>query len=393
MAVELAPEPKVAVASWSFHEEFEDPLVDPRFTPQEFMEICAEKLGIRAVEFLYTHLTDSANPEHPPLERLQQIKDRAAELGVQIICLAVHNDFVNRNARDRNSDIDYVVRCIETAHEFSAGLVRINAGISRCSAEVIPLFIDSVRQVTEKSPYVGFNGPDRIGLVLENQGGITQDAYNLMDIMLRAEAELGPEVLGVCLDTGNNVATDCIRAIKLLARTSTPVPAKVDSDQWTPSQEKQRYAAQRIHTLRLLAGSTGSEWPEVPPLSLDAVDQSLLNKSYISHVHAKSYSIDPTTGPIASVQMEYTHLLWQLFLSHYDGYYSIEYEGQAGYSKDEPRERDQDEADTERNAGNAPEEPPHEKRRANTMEAVRNLKRLIETTYSDYQRDVAEVTP
>jgi len=401
MPTDLAPKPKMAVASWSFHEEFNDPVVKPPFSPEEFMETCARDVQIPYVELLYTHLMHPVSPgetgeqssvEHPTQDRLEAIRNRAEELGVKIVCLAVNNDFVSSGATERSADIEYVIECVERAHQLGAGLVRINAGISRCSGEVVATFIDSVKQVRDGSPHLQHTGPGSVRLVLENQGGITQDAYNLMDIMLRAESELGPNVLGVCLDTGNSTATDCVKCIKLLARTSLPCRMDVDPEQWTPSREKQRYAAQRLQTARLLSRSLDPSLQDPSWPRLELVDQSSLNKNFIAHVHAKSYSLNPL-APLCSLQTDYSHILWQLFLSRYDGYFSVEYEGQEGFSDGGPYEYEEEEPYTERTTFEARGPLGPRQRRQNTVDAIRNLRRLIMDTYRDYAQDMRGDTP
>jgi sugar phosphate isomerase/epimerase len=383
----LAPEPRIAVASWSFHEEFEDPVVRPPFTPCTFMETCVRELEVNAVEFLYSHLVDpEEDPEHPSKQRIEAIKEAAKRLGVEVVCVAVDNDFVTPTESKRNEDIEYVARCVATAHDLGARLVRINAGISRCCAEVIPLLLDSVEAVREKCRWVDPSRPDSVMLVLENQGGITEDAYNIMDIMLRAEEKFGPGVLGVCLDTGNSVATDCVRAIKLLARPSNPCRPKDDPHQVTPSQVKQKYAANRIHVARML---TRGLFPDPKGLQLADVDRSILNKNYIAHVHAKSYAVDPETDT-GSLDMQYTHVLWQLFLSRYAGYYSIEYEGQQGYSAFLQFEREEETPDVNDLSTVEPASLDAKNRLATTKKAIENLKLLIHNTYNDYYRDMWE---
>jgi hypothetical protein len=149
---------------------------------------------------------------------------------------------------------------------------------------------------------------------------------------------------------------------------------------------KQKYAADRIRVARLL---TGTLFPDPARVELGDVDRSILNKNFIAHVHAKSYSEDPEQGP-ASLQMHYSHVLWQLFLSRYEGYYSIEYEGQQGYhriARYEPEEADAG-ADALK-AGSTDWLDPRE-RRATTQRAIKNLDRLIHDTYNNYRRDMRE---
>jgi hypothetical protein len=381
----IAPEPKIAVASWSFHEEFEDPIIDPRFTVEKFMGICAGKeLEIPAVELLYAHLIDpDGAPEHPLPRRVQEIRTCAENLKVKIACVAIDNDFVNPSATERNRDIEYVARCLDTAHELGAGLVRINAGISRCSSDVIPLLVESVKKLMDHCPYLTAKGEDHIRLVLENQGGITQDAYNLMDIMLRAENQLGSDVLGICLDTGNFVADDCVKAIKLLARGSAPGDPSKSASETTSIQEKKAYIAQRRHTYELLMNRQSDAGQTV---RLPELDEAALDRSFIWHVHAKSYTIDPTVKSAASVQEKYTHIFWQLFLSCFDGYYSIEYEGQEGYPRDDAFELEKPEEGSRESAPPTTQTPPHDQRRLNTIDAVRKLRRLVLDTYNEYRR-------
>ncbi len=366
MSKEIAPAPKLAVSSWSFHEEFEDPIADPPFDLEEFMRICASELGFHAVELLYTHLLPHDGAiAHPKPDRIERLKELAAEDQLKIVCLAVHNDFVTSKDSDRKSDIEYVSSCIDTAHKLGAGLVRINAGISRSSTEVVPLFLESVAEVIKKTERLWSSDSDRVRLVLENQGGITQDPFVLMDIMLRAEERFGPDALRVCLDTGNYVAEDSVRAIKLLSRCSTPLASSLDPQQVTPSRMKSLYVKEVLKRAELTTGNP------VPPEKIGEY-AGQLDKNFIGHVHLKSYSIDPQAPP-ASLPMDYTYILWQFFLSHYDGYYSIEYEGQEGYG---------DEA-TYESVGDKDKD----QRKKHTCQAITNMKAMIDNTYDPYRRE------
>ncbi len=370
MNKELAPVPKLAVSSWSFHQEFEDPVVDPHFTLEEFMRICASDLGFHAVEFLYKHLLprNGANA-HPEPDQIKRLKEVAAGYQLKIVCLAVHNDFVTPVGLDRKSDIEYVSHCIDTAHKLGAGLVRINAGISRTSTEVVPQFLESVAQVIEKTKQLWSNDSDRVRLVLENQGGITQDPFVLMDIMLRAEEMFGPDALRVCLDTGNYVAEDSVRAVKLLSRCSPPLDSTLESQQLTPSRVKDLYVKEVLKRAELITRK-----PVPPAIRPEKIREysGRLDKNFIGHVHLKSYSIDPQAPP-ASLAMDYTHIMWQFFLSGYNGYYSIEYEGHEGYA---------DEASYE-----SVEKPEQDQRKKNTCQAIKNIKAMVDNTYDSYRRE------
>ena len=354
--------PKISLASWSLNQDFEDAAQGMQMDEFRFLDVARKELDFEAVEFLYSHLSKPEGALHPEAKRLDRIQDTAEQLGVKVVCVAIHNNFVLRRP---DPDISYVEQAIKTAERLEAPLLRINAGLTTFCAAAIDTFLANLQKVLPVARQAN------VALVLENQGGITLDPYNMFDIVLRARNTFGSEdaaPLMICLDLGNFTSEDCMQAVRLFGRSA----GRDDGD--SPSKAKREYIMQ---TARRLAVALGIEATDV--LSIDLGDMRGLPAAngFIGHVHAKCYSRDPRRPPFRGLERDYSHILYQLFLGEYSGYFSIEYEGYEEWGhacRLEPE---------------LTAEQVRSVRRTNAWKSIKNMRALIDEEHDNFLNDRA----
>ncbi len=72
-------------------------------------------------------------PEKEPLTAahrsyLQQLKRHAFRSGVDLVCLSIHQNFVQAEAADRRAQVEHTNKCIEIAYELGVPCIRLNSG-------------------------------------------------------------------------------------------------------------------------------------------------------------------------------------------------------------------------------------------------------------------------
>ncbi len=157
-----------------------------------FLERCATTLEVQGVELQDIHF-----PQTRPAY-LQTLRRTAADLGLAIIGVGVHNDFGRAATTWRQSEIAKVKQWIEVAEALGAPQVRVFAGHPEGPASARwPAMIEALREVADFATRAGL----RLGLENHNHGAFTQTA----DDQLRVLADVNHPALGHLLDTGNYV--------------------------------------------------------------------------------------------------------------------------------------------------------------------------------------------
>ena len=184
---------------WHFSEEK---------VPIEYVMEQAHRMGLDGVEILHVQMESEEN------DYLQHLKRRAFELGLDIYCLSIHQDFVSPNPEMRQRNVEHTLRCIEVAYRLGAPSIRLNSGrwgtvesfdelMSRGGVEpplpgyeeddAFEWVIESIEQCLPRAEERG------VVLALENHWGLTATPEGVNRIV---EA-LGSEWLGVTMDCGN----------------------------------------------------------------------------------------------------------------------------------------------------------------------------------------------
>lgn len=194
--------PKLGISTYSYW-HFKDPKVS--------IETVIEKsaaIGVHGVDILHKQM-DSEERSY-----LQKLKRLAFTNGIDLICLSIHQDFVEEKAEDRKKNVDHTLRCIELAYEMGIPSMRINSGrwntiasfdelmAKRGIEPVLPghtedegfkWCIDCLEQCLPKAQECG------VILALENHWGLTRTPEGLLRIL---NAVPSPWLSGL-MDTGN----------------------------------------------------------------------------------------------------------------------------------------------------------------------------------------------
>src|SRR5437870_4927458 len=100
-----AAKPKLGLSTYSYW-HFRDPK-----TPIETVIEKASAFGAHGVDILHRQMDSEERPY------LQKLKRTAFVNGVDLICLSIHQDFVDPSAEERQKNIDHTVKCINLAYE------------------------------------------------------------------------------------------------------------------------------------------------------------------------------------------------------------------------------------------------------------------------------------
>lgn len=187
--------------------------------PKVSIETVIEKtaaLGVPAVDILHRQMN---LPERAPLTAehrvyLQNLKRHAFRHGVNLVCLSIHQDFVDPSAEYRKKEVDHTIKCIEIAAALGVPCIRLNSG----RWNTIPNFTDLMK-VRGEEPILPGHTEDEgfkwcqdaieqclpkaaecgVVLALENHWGLTRTPAGL----LRLVNAINSPWLGALMDTGN----------------------------------------------------------------------------------------------------------------------------------------------------------------------------------------------
>ncbi len=176
----------------------------------------AAQLGVEGVDILHRQMDipekEPLTPAHRPY--LQKLKRHAFTSGIDLICLSVHQDFVDPSAEYRQKQIEHTLKCIEIAYELGVPCIRLNSGRwntiasfddlmkARGEEPILPghteddgfkWCIDSIEKCLPKAAECG------VVLALENHWGLTRTPAGL----LRVLNSINSPWLGGLMDTGN----------------------------------------------------------------------------------------------------------------------------------------------------------------------------------------------
>lgn len=173
-------------------------------------------LGVAGVDVLHRQMEI---PERAPLTAdhrayLQKLKLHAFRHGVSLICLSIHQDFVDPSADFRKREVDHTLKCIEIAGALGIPCIRLNSGRwntirsfddlmkARGEEPILPGHTedegfkwcqDCIEQCLAKAAECG------VILALENHWGLTRTPEGLLRIVNAIKSPW----LGAMIDTGN----------------------------------------------------------------------------------------------------------------------------------------------------------------------------------------------
>ena len=194
--------PKLAVATYSYWH-----FREPKVSVESVIERAAA-LGVSGVDILHRQM-ESEEPGY-----LRKLKRSAFVNGLDLVCLSIHQDFVDPSAEERQKNIEHTNHCIELAAAMGIPSIRLNSGRWNTTRSFDKLMedrgiepilpghtedegfkwaIDAIEECLKKAEQEG------VILALENHWGLTRTPEGLLRIV---EAIDSPW-LGVLMDTGN----------------------------------------------------------------------------------------------------------------------------------------------------------------------------------------------
>jgi sugar phosphate isomerase/epimerase len=192
-------------------QSYEDEIGAGRLSLGDWFRLCAEELGLGAVELEDKHIGD------PTPARLAALRDAVGRLGLEISNIALMNNFGVADERRRRGEEQRTVEWIRASQDCGARHLRTFAGWPEGARDARwPGMIASLRTVCGRAAAGG------VRLVLENHnhGGFVQTAADVEAIF----REVQSPALGLLLDTGNFL--DGAASIAKTARRAWHVHAK-----------------------------------------------------------------------------------------------------------------------------------------------------------------------
>ncbi|MEN9777364.1 MAG: hypothetical protein RJB04_1119, partial [Verrucomicrobiota bacterium] len=122
--VAIGPRIRLAIASYSYWH-----FRDPKVTIHQVIERAAA-LGAEGVDILHRQMDI---PEKEPLTAqhrmyLADLKRHAFRCGISLVCLSIHQDFVDPDPAVRRRQVEHTIKCIDIAASLGVSCVRINSG-------------------------------------------------------------------------------------------------------------------------------------------------------------------------------------------------------------------------------------------------------------------------
>jgi sugar phosphate isomerase/epimerase len=205
---------KLSIAAYSYRDYLTGKL-RPKLDLFDFINLAAD-MGLDGAE-----PTSYYFPQDVTTDYLNRLKLHAFTLGLDISGTAVGNNFCLPPGPKRDEQINDVVRWINRAAELDAPVIRIFAGnIGKGSTEdqAVSWAIAGIQAVLSHAASKG------VVLALENHGGITTTAHQVMRIVKAIDS---PN-FGVNLDTGNFRGTDPYDEMAELAPYAMNVQVKTE---------------------------------------------------------------------------------------------------------------------------------------------------------------------
>ena len=177
---------KFAIATYSYWH-----FREPKVTVQQVIDH-ASNLEVEGVDVLHVQM-DNETPEY-----IRSLRTRAEDKNIELICLSIHQDFVDPDKEKRNKNIDHTKRCIDIAHDLGISYIRLNSGrwntiesfddlmANKGVEPVLPGFTEDdgfkwcIDSINECLPHAE---QAEVILALENHWGLTRTPSGLLRIV------------------------------------------------------------------------------------------------------------------------------------------------------------------------------------------------------------------
>lgn len=201
---------KLSLAAYSFNRQLpRRPTAAQRaeaaMTLEDFIDFCAE-LNLDGTE-----LTSYYFPEDITNAYLMSLKGQAFRLGLDISGTAIGNDFCLPPGRARDQQLADTRAWIDHSAALGAPVIRIFAGKAKPGMSEAEARDLCVAGIDESLEYAATKG---VFLALENHGGITATAEQLLRIVKQVKAS---PWFGVTFDSGNFTSEDPYAELALIA--------------------------------------------------------------------------------------------------------------------------------------------------------------------------------
>jgi L-ribulose-5-phosphate 3-epimerase len=237
-AAEIKPPPappqriKLGIASYSYW-HFRTAKV-----PIETVIEKSADIGVAGVDILHRQMDLGERDPLTAAHRsyLQHLKRHAFRNGIALVCLSIHQDFVDPDPEYLKRQVEHTKKCIEIAYELGAPSIRLNSGRwntiasfddlmkARGAEPILPghtedegfkWCVDCIEQCLPKAAECG------VMLALENHWGLTRTPEGLLRILNAIPSPW----LGGLMDTGNFLE-DPYDKLKQIATRTVYVQAK-----------------------------------------------------------------------------------------------------------------------------------------------------------------------
>jgi len=222
-------------------QSYDDVLKTGQLTLTDWFRLAAEDLGLRAVELEDKHIGD------PTPARLDELRAAAARHGLEIVNIALMNNFGLADAARRGAEEARTVEWMAVSKRLGSRFLRTFAGWPDGGdrAGRWPAMIASLQTVCARAQEAG------VRLVMENHnhGGFVQTAADVEGIL----GGVGSPALALLLDTGNFL--DGLPSITQTASRAWHVHAKCS--RIAPDGSDERVDNKQVFGVLSAAGYTG----------------------------------------------------------------------------------------------------------------------------------------
>jgi len=210
---------------------------DPKISIETVIEKAAD-LGVAGVDVLHRQMDI---PEKEPLTAehrayLAKLKRLAFRNGVELVCLSIHQNFVQSDPAERQKQVEHTHKCLEIASDLGIPCIRLNSGRwntikdfddlmkARGLEPILPGYteddgfkwcIECIEKCIPKAEQCG------VVMALENHWGLSRTPEG----QLRLINAVPSPWLGALMDTGNFME-DPYDKLKLIAPKTVYVQAK-----------------------------------------------------------------------------------------------------------------------------------------------------------------------
>tara|TARA_Y100000816_G_scaffold253294_1_gene204780 strand:+ start:271 stop:1203 length:933 start_codon:yes stop_codon:yes gene_type:complete len=263
----------IGLAQWSFNGALKSGVMNNL----DFALVAKEKFNITTVEYVNQFFFDKANDKKYLGEMLKRTEDNG--IRNYLIMIDDEGDLGDTDKNKRNLSVDNHKKWVEAAKFLGCDHIRVNAQGYGSEEEVSKNASESLSALGE------FSEPYGIDIIVENHGGYSSDANWLVNVIKNT----GKKNVGTLPDFGNF----CVKKNQNLS-------------DWGATSDECSYEYDKYL----------------------GVKQML---PYARSISAKSYSFDNNGN---SIEIDYYRMLKIIKDSGYNGYISIEYEGD-GHSEEE----------------------------------------------------------